>query len=193
MDCFASLAMTKGYDSAGRTFGTGTGFGPQRVSTTLALESTPISTIEEAASMKKLPAPASWVESHQPPHAMKTSRAVCASTGPSTLAAPCEEKYIDSDNPMNAYIGATVARYCRLVARTLGSLVKMLTQRSGKKASSVPIAPMERNVTAPAIHAMRRARAILLAPIAMPTIGTEAMPTANAIDVSRNSSRAPMP
>ena len=27
----------------------------------------------------------------------------------------------------------------------------------------------------------------------MPTIGTEAMPTANAIEVSRNSSRAPMP
>ena len=31
------------------------------------------------------------------------------------------------------------------------------------------------------------------APIAMPTIGTEAMPTANAIEVSMNSSRAPMP
>ena len=31
------------------------------------------------------------------------------------------------------------------------------------------------------------------APIAIPTIGTEAIPTANAIEVSMNSSRAPMP
>ena len=45
----------------------------------------------------------------------------------------------------------------------------------------------------PAVQAIRRARAIRSAPIAMPTIGTEAMPTANATDVSMNSSRAPMP
>ena len=45
-----------------------------------------------------------------------------------------------------------------------------------------------------AIHyAIRRARATRPAPIAIPIIGTEAMPTANASDVSMNSSRAPMP
>src|SRR4051812_27228239 len=181
------------YDSAGRTLTATDCFGPQRVSTTLAVESVPISTIEDAASMKNWPAVASCDDSHQPPTAMKISRAVCDSTGPSTFAAPCDEKYIDSDSPMKAYIGAAVARYCRLVARTPASLVKMLTQRSGKIAASVPTAPMETNVTAPATHATRRARAIFCAPIAMPTIGTEAMPTANAIDVSRNSSRAPMP
>ena len=90
-------------------------------------------------------------------------------------------------------VKATRADDARLVARTLGSLVKILTQRSGKIAASVPIAPMERNVTKPAVHAMRRARAIFPAPIAIPTIGTEAIPKANAIDVSKNSSRAPIP
>src|SRR5256885_10950573 len=116
-------------------------FGPQRVKTTERLDSEPSSTIELAASRKKFPAVASCVDSHQPPVAMKISRAVCASTGPSTLAAPCDEKYIDSDSPMKAYIGAAVARYCRLVPRTPGSLVKMSTQRSGKIAIRVAIAP----------------------------------------------------
>ena len=77
--------------------------------------------------------------SNQPPTPTNTSRAVCASTGPSTLAAPCEEKYIEIDSPMKAYIGAAVDRYCRLAARTPGSSVKMLTQRSGKIAITVPI------------------------------------------------------
>ena len=45
----------------------------------------------------------------------------------------------------------------------------------------------------PAIQAIRRARAMRPAPIDMPIIGTEAMPTANAIEVSMNSSLAPMP
>ena len=40
---------------------------------------------------------------------------------------------------------------------------------------------------------MRHELVKLAAPIAMPTIGTDAMPTANATDVSMNSSRAPMP
>src|SRR5438874_1348644 len=82
------------YDSAACTFGIGACFGPHRVSTTLVLESTPSITIELAASTKKLPAVASWLDSHQPPTAMKISRAVCASTGPITFAAPCDEKYI---------------------------------------------------------------------------------------------------
>ena len=91
---------------------------------------------------------------------MKTSRAVCASTGPITLAAPCDEKYIDEARPMKAYIGAAVDRYCRLAARTLASLVKMLTQRSGNNATKVATAPTETNETHPAIQAMRRARAM---------------------------------
>ena len=94
---------------------------------------------------------------------------------------------------MKAYIGAAVDRYCWLAARTPASPVKMLTQRSGKIAMKVAIAPTETNETKPAVQAIRRARAMRCAPIAMPIIGTEAMPTANAIDVSRNSSRAPMP
>ena len=69
----------------------------------------------------------------------------------------------------------------------------MSTQRSGKIAITVPTAPTETKETQPAVQAIRRARATRPAPIAMPTIGTEAMPTANAIDVSMNSSRAPMP
>ncbi len=124
---------------------------------------------------------------------MNNSRALCASTGPTTLAAPCDEKYIDIASPMNAYIGAAVDRYCRLAARTPASPVKMLTQRSGKIATSVPIKPTETKETRPAVQAIRRARAIRPAPIAMPIIGTDAMPVAKATEVSMNSSRAPMP
>ena len=51
-----------------------------------------IDTIEAAASLKKSCAVASCVDSHQPPVPMNNSRAVCASTGPITLAAPCDEK-----------------------------------------------------------------------------------------------------
>ena len=58
---------------------------------------------------------------------------------------------------------------------------------------SVRSAPTETNETRPAVQAIRRARAIRPAPIAMPIIGTEAIPTANDTDVSMNSSRAPMP
>ena len=64
---------------------------------------------------------------------------------------------------------------------------------SGNTAMKLATAPTETNATSPAIQQIRRARAIRCAPIAMPTIGTEAMPTANAIEVSMNSSRAPMP
>src|SRR5882757_3345039 len=185
--------MTISQESAGLTFGTRPCFGPHRVRITLAQESTPSTTIDAAASAKKFCAVASCVDSHQPPVPIKISRAVCASTGPSTLAAPCDEKYIDDARPIKAYIGAAVARYCRLAARTLASLVKMLTQRSGKIAIKVAIAPTETNATVPAVQAIRRARAIRCAPTAMPIIGTEAMPTANDTEVSRNSSRAPMP
>src|SRR6202048_5135813 len=117
--------------------GTGPPFGPHRVSTTLSDDKVPSTTIDAAASKKKFWAVASGVESHQPPTPMNNRRAVCASTGPSTLAAPCEEKYIAIDSPMKAYIGATVDRYCRLAARTPGSLVKISTQRSGKIAITV--------------------------------------------------------
>src|SRR5438445_13641406 len=94
---------------------------------------------------------------------------------------------------MKAYIGAAVDKYCRLAARTLASSVKRLTQMSGNTAMTLATAPTETNATTPAIQQILRARAIRSAPIAMPTIGTEAMPTANEIDVSMNSSRAPMP
>ena len=116
--------------------------------------------MEAAASAKKFCAVAVCVDSHQPPVPMNTSRAVCASTGPTTLAAPCDEKYIDDARPMKAYIGAAVDRYCRLAARTPASLVKMLTQMSGKIAMKVAMAPTERNETKPAVQAIRRARAI---------------------------------
>ena len=57
----------------------------------------------------------------------------------------------------------------------------------------VAISPTETNEIAPAIQAIRRARAMRPAPIVMPIIGTEAMPNENAIEVSMNSRRAPMP
>src|SRR5471030_1131552 len=118
--------------------------GSHRVTTTLTADSTPSSTIEAAARAKKFAAVASCIDSHQPPAATNTSRAVCASTGPKTFAAPCEEKYIEIDSPMNAYIVAAVARYCRLAARTPESWVKMSTQRSGKIAITVATRPRDK-------------------------------------------------
>jgi hypothetical protein len=47
--------------------------------------------------------------------------------------------------------------------------------------------------TKPAVQATFRARATWPAPIAMPTIGTAATPMPNAIGISRNSRRWPMP
>ena len=95
---------------------------------------------------------------------------------------------------MKAYIGAAVDRYCRLAARTPASPVKILTHRSGKIAM---IGADQRRPTTketqPAVQAIRLARATRPAPIAMPIIGTDAMPNANATEVSMNSSRAPMP
>src|SRR3984885_15806384 len=87
---------------------------------------------------------------------MNNSRALCASTGPITLAAPCEEKYIDIASPMKAYIVAAVDRYSWLAARTLASPVKMLTHKSGKIAMNVPIRPTDTNDTDPAVQAIRR-------------------------------------
>src|SRR6267378_3575172 len=117
---------------------------------TLAAESTPSTAIEAAANAKKFAAVAPCIDSHQPPAATNSSRAVCANTGPRTFAAPCEEKYIEIDSPMKAYIGAAVDRYCRLAARTPGSLVKISTQRSGKIAITVPTRPTDTNDTQPA-------------------------------------------
>ena len=62
----------------------------------------PSTTIEAAANAKKFTAVASCIDSHQPPPATNNSRAVCASTGPRTFAAPCDEKYIAIVNPRNA-------------------------------------------------------------------------------------------
>src|ERR1700709_46562 len=112
--------------------------------------------MDAAASTKNCAAVASCVDSHQPPTPMNSSRAVCASTGPSTLAAPCDEKYIDEASPMKAYIGAAVDIYSWLAARTLASWVKMLTHRSGKIAMKVPINPTEMNDSRPAVQAIRR-------------------------------------
>src|SRR5438128_2014522 len=80
------------HNSAGRTAAIGRNFGPHRVNITLTHDSTPSSTIDDAASVKKFCAVAPCVDSHQPPVPMNNSRAVCASTGPITLAAPCDEK-----------------------------------------------------------------------------------------------------
>jgi len=66
--------------------------GPHRVKITLEVDSNPSSTIDAAANTKKSAAGAWRCDIHQPPTAMSKSRALCASTGPSTLAAPCEEK-----------------------------------------------------------------------------------------------------
>src|SRR6185312_16186557 len=180
-------------DSTGCTVGATTRLGPQRVRITLAQDRLPSTTIDAAASTKKPCALAPCVDSHQPPSAMNTSRAVCASTGPTIFAAPCDEKYIALASPMKPYHGAAVARYCRLAVSTSWSRVKILTQRSGKIAMITAIPPTEKKASDPAVQATRRARATFPPPIAMPIIGTEAMPNENDSDVSRNSSRAPMP
>src|SRR5258707_4529223 len=147
------MTDSNSHDNAGRACATGRAFGPHRVNMTLEADSTPSTAIDAAASAKKFAADAPCIDSHQPPSAINNSRALCASTGPKTLAAPCEEKYIDIASPMNAYMGAAVDRYCRLAARTLASLVKMLTQRSGKIAMKVAIMPTETNETRPAVQA----------------------------------------
>src|SRR6267143_214353 len=92
---------------------------------------------------------------------MNNSRALCASTGPTTLAAPCDEKYIDIASPMNAYIGAAVDRYCRLATRTDASSVKILTHRSGKIAMKVPINPTETNEIEPAVSCFSPLQSVL--------------------------------
>src|ERR1700730_14911402 len=119
-------------DKAGRDRTISPPFGPHRVRITLEADNTPSATIEAAANTKKFAAVASCIDSHQPAIRRNNSRALCASTGPTTLAAPCDEKYIDIASPMKAYSGAAVDRYCRPAARTPASLVKISTQRSGK-------------------------------------------------------------
>src|ERR1700722_14185085 len=104
-------------DKAGRDRTISPPFGPHRVRITLEAENTPSATIEAAASTKKFAAGASCLDSHQPPVPMNNSRALWASTGPITLAAPCDEKYIDIASPMKAYSGAAVDKYSRLAAR----------------------------------------------------------------------------
>src|SRR5260370_41056194 len=97
------------HDVAGLACGTGPAFGPQRVKTTLEADNTPSTPIDAAASAKKFAAVALCVDSHQPPNAMNVSRAHRARTRPTTLAAPCGEKYSDNASPMNAYNGETGA------------------------------------------------------------------------------------
>src|SRR5258708_3162412 len=110
MDCFVACApLHKRFafvagnddrqDNAGRAAGTCACFGPHLVRITLAQDSTPSTTIEAEGSTKKSCAVALWVDSPQPPVPMNNSRAVCAMTGPITLAAPCDEKYIDDARP----------------------------------------------------------------------------------------------
>src|SRR4029450_4551879 len=108
------MTAANSQDNAARACATGPTFGPHRVNMTLAADSTPSTAIDAAASAKKFAADAPCINSHQPPSAINSSRALCASTGPRTLAAPCEEKYILIASPMKAYIGAAIDRYCRL-------------------------------------------------------------------------------
>ena len=173
----------------------GSRFGPQRVRTTLAQDSTPSTHHRAAASAKKFCAVASCVDSHQPPARDEDQpRGLRQHRAQHLGRALRGEIHRRCDRPMKAYIGAAVDRYCRLAARTPASSGEDVDPEVGEdrdegRRSRRPTT----NDTAPAIQAMRRARAIRPAPIAMPIIGTEAMPTANAIDVSMNSSRAPMP
>src|SRR6266478_10050038 len=113
MDCFVARApRNDGFsrsltqDNAGRACATGRAFGPHRVNITLKADSTPSTAIDPAASAKKFAADAPCIDSHQPPSAINNSRALCSSTGPITLAAPWEEKYIDiaSPKPSKVYI-----------------------------------------------------------------------------------------
>ncbi len=76
---------------------------------------------------------------------------------------------------------------------TPGSLVNSETQSDGITATISPMAPTVMAAAMPAVHATCRARVTRPAPIAMPTIGTEATPKAKAIGVSRNSIREPLP
>ena len=94
---------------------------------------------------------------------------------------------------MKAYIGAAVDRYCRLAARTLGIVGEEVDPDVGEYGNEGRDRADRNERDEPRDPGDPRARAIRSAPIAMPTIGTEAMPTAKTTDVSMNSSRAPMP
>src|SRR6266850_2000683 len=76
------------------------------------------------------------------------------------------------------------AKYVEAAAVTPGSLVNSEIHSDGLIATINPIAPTMMLAAVPAVHATWRARDTRPAPIAMPTIGTEATPKANAIGVS---------
>src|SRR4051812_893194 len=131
--------------------------------------------------------------SHQPPTATIASLRVDASTGPPTFAAPCEAKYRQVPSPKKANAGPAHAKYEFAAAVTPGSLVNSETHSAGLIATITPTRPTVKPAAAPAVHATCRARDTSPAPIAMPTIGTEATPNANEIGINRNSRREPMP
>src|SRR6185312_4431979 len=113
-------------------------------------------------------------------------RAVDASTGPPTLAAPCEEKYNATPSPKKPNAGPAQAKYNDAAAVTPGSLVNSEIHSDGLIATMAPTRPTVSVAAAPVVHATRRARVTRPAPIAMPTIGVDATPNANAIGISRN-------
>ena len=91
--------LTLRYDNAGRPAGTATAASVPSASGPRSSRTAGRAPPSSGGQREEVCAVASCVDSHQPPAAMKISRAVCASTGPSTLAAPCEEKYIDERQP----------------------------------------------------------------------------------------------
>ena len=93
-----------------RRHAAGTAFGPHRVSTTLSADSTPSSTIEAAASRRTRRRRRGSTSATSRRRRRTTAARSAPAPGPSTLAAPCDEKYIEIDSPMKAYIGAAVAQ-----------------------------------------------------------------------------------
>jgi hypothetical protein len=118
---------------------------------------------------------------------------VPASTGPSTLPAPCDAKNSVSPRPKNGKAGPARRRYWSAAASTGAWSLNTPDHRRGTSATTSPIAPSSAAEAAAAVHATRRARAVSPRPIARPTIGTAATPMPKAIGTSMNSSRAPMP
>ncbi len=95
---------------------------------------------------------------------------------------------------MKAYIGAAVARYCRLARAHAGVAGEDVDPKVGENRDQGGDGADRHEADGARGPRLSAARgAMRSAPIAIPIIGTEAIPTANAIEVSMNSSRAPMP
>ena len=169
-------------------------FGPHRVRTTLAADSTPSTTIDAAASAKKFAGvgmvhrqpPAAGGHEHQP-RGLRQHRS-------ENLRRSLRGKIHrdrQADEGVHRRRGRQILPAGGAHAGVAGEDVDPEIGEDRDHGGNEPDRHESNAARDPAQSAARARRGP--APIAIPTIGTDAIPTANAIEVSMNSSRAPMP